>query len=78
MFKFIDWWIRFTLRSFVWGAHGALIVSAVATINLVRERNYWPALTFGLCTIVVALFLIAWWRGKLLRPNANREKREHE
>ena len=74
MLKFIDWWLHFTLSSLVWGAHGAFIACAVGTTIFIRERNYGPALTFGLITIVVALFLIAWWRGKLLGPNANREK----
>jgi hypothetical protein len=74
MFEFIDWWIRFTWRSFIWGAHGALIAAAVGTIALFRERNYWSALTFGLFTVFLAIFLIAWWRGKVFMSNTEHEK----
>ena len=74
MLKFIERWLHFTLSSFVWGAHGAFIASAVATASLIRERNYGPAFTFGLFAVFLGIFLIAWWRGKVFMPNTKHEK----
>jgi hypothetical protein len=67
--KWIDAYIRFTLRSFVWGAHVSLIVAMFFTVKLSREGNYGPALTFGLCAAALTVFLILWWRNYLKISN---------
>jgi hypothetical protein len=67
--KWIDAYIRFTLRTFVWGAHGALISAAFFTVKLSREGNYGPALVFGLFATALTVFLIFWWRNHLEDSN---------
>ncbi len=59
--KWIDAYFRFTLRTFVWGAHGALISAAFFAVKLGLEGNYGPALVFGLCATALIVFLILWW-----------------
>jgi hypothetical protein len=67
--KWIDAYIRFTLRTFVWGAHGAALIGFVVTPLMVRDGEFGAALTFGIIEAVLIIGLIIWWR-KHLRPTS--------
>jgi hypothetical protein len=54
--------MKWILRTFVLGAHGALISATFFAIKLLREHNYGPALVFALFALLLVLFLIVWWR----------------
>jgi uncharacterized transporter YbjL len=58
----ISAWIRFTLRTFFGGTHGAALAAVIVVPLLIRDAHYWVATFYWEVALGLMLFLIARWR----------------